>query len=151
MVLPLLAVPIAAAAISSIGKILGGISAKKAAKRRAAQLRQGAQMDLDESGVEAQLALEEDERVGASLAVNAAAGSGGGLRGSALDVLNDLGRQSLGRARAITYRGQTEAWARRNEAREVKKAGSQALTSSIFSAASSFLSSTYSAYATRGG
>ncbi|PZQ57977.1 MAG: hypothetical protein DI570_18925 [Phenylobacterium zucineum] len=129
----------AQAGLSAIGKLLGGGAKRKAAKARAAALEQGAQMDLAEAGLAAQMGLEEDERVAASLAVNAASGSGGGLGGSALRVLDDLGRQSRQKARNTVYRGQTSAWARRNDAAVSRAEASNAMGQSILSAGGSLL------------
>lgn len=152
MVLPLIAAAAVggAAGLSAIGKILGGISAKQAAKQRAAALEQGALMDLAESGLAAQLGLEEDERVAASLATQAAAGSGGGLQGNAGRVLADLGRQSLQKARNTVYQGQTAAWSRRNDASVAKANGRNALTQGFVGAGSTLLSAAAKIYAAGG-
>lgn len=152
MVLPLIAAAAVAgsAGLSALGKILGGISAKSAAKRRAQVNEYSAQQALQESGVEEQLALEEDERAGAALAVAAGAGGGGGLRGSALGVLSDLGRQSLNRARAIAYRGQTAAWAQRQEAKQTRFQGQQALTQGIAGAGTTLLAAAAKIYGAGG-
>lgn len=149
MVLPLViaGLTVGAAGLSAMGKILGGISAKKAAKARAKALEIGAQMDLDESGVAAQLGLEDDERVAASLATQAAAGGGGGLQGSALRVLNDLGRQSLQKARNTVYQGQTAAWSRRNDASVSRANGRQAMTEGVVGAGSTLLAAAAKVYA----
>lgn len=154
MVAPLVVAGVAAAAsagLSAIGKLLGGASAKSAAKRRAQALELGAQMDLNEAGIAAQLGLEEDERVSASLAVNAAAGGGGGLGGSALRVLNDLGRQSLMKARNTTYQGATAAWARRNDANVARAEGRNAMTQGVLGAGGSLIGGFAKLYAAGGG
>ena len=149
MVLPLIVAGamVGAAGLAAVGKILGGISAKNAAKRRAQQLETSAQMSLAESGVAAQLGLEEDERVAGALATQAASGGGGGLRGSALNVLNDLGRQSLQKARNTVYQGQTQAWSARNDAAVAKVNGRNALTEGVLGAGSTLLSAAAKAYA----
>lgn len=151
MVLPLVAAAIASAGISAVGKILGGIGAKKSAQARAKALEMNAGMDLAESGVAAQLGLQQDERVAAQLATQAAAGGGGGLGGSALNVLNDLGRQSLMKARNTTYQGQTAAWSRRNDAQVARADGSNALTGSLIGAAGSLVGGFAKAYAAGAG
>lgn len=149
MVLPLIigAAIAGSAGLAAIGKILGGVGAKTAANQRAANLRAGAQMDLDEAGVAAQLGLEADERQAGALATEAAAGGGGGLRGSALAVLGDLGRQSLQKARNTVYGGETSAWSRRNDAVVAKAEGANALTTGIIGAGSSLLAGAATAYA----
>jgi len=146
MVLPLVAAAVASAGLSAVGKILGGIGAKKAAKARAKALEINAGMDLAEAGVAAQLGLEQDERVAASLATQAAAGGGGGLGGSALAVLNDLGRQSLQKARNTVYGGQTAAWSRRNDAQVARAEGRNAMTGAIIGAAGSLIGGAAKAY-----
>lgn len=151
MVAPLIAAAvIGSAGLSAVGKILGGIGKKSAAKRLAQQLEYAAQLDLREAGLEAQLGLEEDERVAASLATYAAQGVGGGLRGSAQAVLADLGRQSLNKARLTAYRGDTAAWARRNDVKQVKFEGSQALTGGILGAGSTLLGAAAQLYGAGG-
>lgn len=146
MVAPLVVAAVASAGISAIGKLLSGGQKKAAAKARARTLEQGAQMDLQEAGIAAQMGLEEDERVAASLAVNAAAGSGGGLRGSALRVLDDLGRQSLMKARNTVYQGQTQAWARRNDAQVSRFEAKYAMVNAGLGAAGSLIGGAAQAY-----
>ena len=146
MVAPLAVAAVASAGLSALGKILGGASAKSAAKRRAQQLEYSAGMDLAEAGVAAQLGLEDDERVAGQLAVAAAAGGGGGLGGSALRVLDDLGRQSLRKARNTTYQGQTAAWSRRNDAAQARAEGRNAFTQGIIGAGGSLISGAAKAY-----
>lgn len=146
MVLPLVAAAVVSAGLSAVGKILGGVGAKSAAKQRARALETNAQMDLAESGLAAQMGLEQDERVAASLATQAAAGGGGGLQGSSLRVLNDLGRQSLQKARNTVYGGQTSAWARRNDAQVARAEGRNAMTGAIFGAGSSLIGGFAKAY-----
>lgn len=136
MVLPLL---IAAAGMAAAGKLMQGIGANAAAKSRAKALEVNAQMDLDEAGVAASLGLEEDARAQGRLAVLAGSGSGGGAQGSALNVLDDLQRQSLFKTRSTAYRGQTSAWSRRNDATIARREGKAALISSVFSAGSTVL------------
>jgi hypothetical protein len=152
MVLPLIVAGAmaGAAGLSAMGKILGGVSAKSAAKRQAQIGEYNAQMDLGEAGLEAQLALEDDERTAAAAAVAAGAGGGGGLRGSALGVINDLGRQSLAQARAIAYRGQTAAWAARQGAKQDRFQGGQALTQGLLGAGSTVLGAAAKLYAAGG-
>lgn len=146
MVAPVVAAAIGAAGLSALGKILGGIGAKSAAKQRARALELGAQMDLDEAGIAASMGLEDDERQAGRLAVEAAAGGGGGLGGSSLRVLNDLGRQSLMKARNTVYGGQTSAWSRRNDARQARAEGRNALTQGVLGAGGSLLSGYAKAY-----
>jgi hypothetical protein len=153
MVLPLIyaAAIGGAAGLSAMGKLLGGAAKKSAAKRRAQTLEMGAQMDLDEAGFNAQLGLEDDERVAGALATQAAAGGGGGLGGSALRVLHDLGRQSLTKARLTVYQGQSAAWARRNEATQTKAAGKNAFAQGALGAGSTLIGAAARVYAGGGG
>ncbi|WP_397402720.1 hypothetical protein [Phenylobacterium sp.] len=151
MVAPLAAAAIASAGLSAVGKILGGIGSKSAAKARAGALETNAGMDLAESGLAAQMGLEQDERVAASLATQAAAGGGGGLRGSALRVLNDLGRQSLQKARNTVYGGQTAAWSRRNDAQVARTEGRNALTGAVIGAGASLIGGAAKAYDIKNG
>lgn len=135
MVAPLV---IAAAGLGALGKIMGGLSARAAARARAKALEQQARQSLMEGGVEAMMGLEADERVIANATVNAAAG-GGGLQGSASRVLDDLQRQSVFRARSTIYRAEGEARRARYEGKVAKVEGDNALAGSIVSAGSSLL------------
>lgn len=141
---------VGAAGLSAIGKLFGGSKASKAAKDRALALEEGARQRLRESGMEASLGLEDDDRLEGTAAVRAAAGGGGGLRGSAMDVLADLERQSLFKAKSTIYRGLSEARNMITEAKAERKDGKNAKISSYFSAGGSLLSGFASA-AARGG
>lgn len=114
--------------------LLGGNQAKKAAEMAADQSRR-------EAGVEAGIALDQGERVSADAAV-AAGHDGGGLNGSVLNLLEDYGRQSMHNARSAIYRGEAEGRRLEYEGRVKQAEGRQAMVSSVFDAASSFLGGT---------
>jgi hypothetical protein len=114
-----------------ITSFIGGNSAAKAAEAAALQARQ-------EAGAAANIALDEGERVSASAAVSAA-GSGGGLIGSTLSVLEDLGIQSMHNARSAIYSGETEGRRFEYQGRVAKVEGRNALISSAFDAGSTVL------------
>jgi hypothetical protein len=65
-------------------------------------------MARTEGGVAASLAMEEGARARARAATLAAA-SGGGITGSAQEVLDDLARQQMFRARSAIYSAETDA------------------------------------------
>ncbi|HET6972067.1 MAG TPA: hypothetical protein VFH92_13140 [Phenylobacterium sp.] len=134
-----MAIAAAGAGVSAIGKVMAGNSAASADKARAQALETNAQMDLTEAGLKAQQGLVEDERVAARLATEAGAGSGGGLRGNATAILNDLGNQSLMKARNTVYGGETQAWAARNDAAVARAQAKSDKTQGLLGAAGSLL------------
>lgn len=123
--------------LAAIGELITGFGAYYASKAQAKALRAGEQMAKQEAGVASNIALEEGDRVQARAATLAAA-SGGGLTGSAMGVLDDLGRQSMYRARQAVYEGVTEAQRLNFQSRVAKKQGQIALVTSIFKAAATF-------------
>lgn len=129
---------IAAVGLSFIGKLFAGETANNSAKTRARALAQGAAQDRLESGLDAMVGLEDDERTIASATV-AAAANGGGLS-NARGVLDDLQRQSIFRARSAIYRGETQARAREREAAVTLQDGENAKTTGLIGATSSLLS-----------
>lgn len=129
---------LASAGISAIGKVLGGVGGYSAGKAQATALRAGADQARAEAGIEAQLGLEDADRTEGRAATLAAA-SGGGLTGSALDVLDDLERQSQFRAKAAIYRGEMEARSREYEARVAKRQGAVSLVTGITGAGATAL------------
>jgi len=138
MVLPLAALAIASAGLGALGKVLGGVGANTAAKSKAKALEASAAMARDEAGVNAQLALSEAERaLGRAATVGAA--SGGGLTGSALNVLDDLSMQGVFNARRAVYEGETEARNRLMEAAVTRQQGKVQLVSGLIGGASSLL------------
>jgi hypothetical protein len=143
-------IPIAAAGLGALGKISAGKAEKKAAYARAQRLEEGSRQRLQETGLQASIDSEEADRLMGTAAVHAAAGGGGGLRGSALDVLGDLERQSLARTRNTIYRGTSEARAMIQDAAASRTEGKSALRSSLISAAGTLLGGFGQAYAARG-
>lgn len=127
-----------AAGVSSIGKLFGGIGASRAAKARARMLTAQARNVRQEAGIKASMALEDSDRTGARAATLAAA-SGGGLQGSALDVIDDLARQGVYRARQTVRDGLAESAGLLNDATTAKRQGSLELFSSMIDATSTFL------------
>lgn len=142
-------IPIAAAGLGALGKLSAGSADKKAAYARAARLEQGSRQRLQETGLEASIAAEDADRMMGTAAVRAAAGGGGGLRGSALDVLADLERQSLSRTRNTIYRGTAEARNMILDAEASRTEGKAAKRSSLISAAGTLLGGFGQAYAAR--
>ena len=130
-------IALAAAGLSAAGKIFGGITANSAARARARALEDGARQALNEAGVAAQLAIEDDERAMARAVTLAAAGGRGA---TASRVLADLERQSVFRARTAAYRGQAEARNKRYDAQVSRAEGRSALIGSFIDAGSSLLS-----------
>jgi hypothetical protein len=119
-------------AFKGITAFLGGKSEQKAAQAAALQAKQ-------EAAVDANIKLDEGERISASAAV--AAASGGGGTGSALNILEDLGRQASHNARTAIYRGATEASRYEFQGRKARAEGWRTLISETVDAASSFLGS----------
>lgn len=130
-----IAAPLAIAAIGFkvLGSIFGAQSAARAARQRAAQYEAAAQQGLDESGVAAQIQLEQGDRL-AGKAATLAAASGGGTTGSALNVMDDLARQSMFNARSAIYKGQTQARVDRMAEKAATSAGNDAVVSNLVDA-----------------
>ncbi|WP_312598238.1 hypothetical protein [Brevundimonas sp.] len=128
-----------AAGVSSVGKLFGGFGAKRAGQARARMLTNQARNVRQEAGIKASLALEDSDRTGARAATLAAASGGGGLQGSALDVIGDLARQGVYRARQVVRDGLAESAGLLNDATTTKRQGSLDLFSSMIDATSTFL------------
>lgn len=137
MVLPLLM--IAAAGLGAVGKLVGGASARDAAKARASALEAASRQALQEGGVAAQMGLTEDERTIAHATTQAAKG-GGGFGGSTLNVLDDLARQQTFRARSTIYGARKESYGLLTDARASRVEGSNAMLEGIIGAGGSLLS-----------
>lgn len=131
--------PLLAAGISAVGSIIGGVGRRNQARARAAALKDQARNARQEAAVNAQLRLEESDRVGARAATLAAASGGGGLQGSALDVLADLSRQGMYRARQTVRDGVAQGIALMNDAETMKRQGDLDLTVGFFDAATTVL------------
>lgn len=127
-----------AATIAAVGKLFKGVTSFLGGNAEARQLKMAADQHRAEAGVRSNIELEQGARVAATAATRAAA-SGGGVTGSAVDVLADLGRQTMFNARSAIYRGRTQANADLYNADVAKKQGTIDLISSVFDAGSSFL------------
>ena len=134
-----MSLPMLAAGASAVGSLIGGIGGFQAARSRARALKAAARNVRREAGVQASLMLEESDRVGARAATLAAASGGGGLEGSALDVIDDLSRQGVYRARQTVRDGLSEAQALRAEATTARRQGALDLTASMIQAGSTVL------------
>ncbi len=128
-----------ATGVSAVGSVLGGIGKRNAARAKARNLALAARNARQEAGVKASLGLEDSERTGARAATLAAASGGGGLQGSALDVIEDLARQGMYRARQTVRDGLSESVALMNDATTAKRQGDLDLFSSVVEASSTFL------------
>lgn len=126
----------AAAGISAIGSIIGGVGQFAASRGRAKALKRGAAQARREAGVAAGLALEQGDRAAARAAVQAASG-GGGLTGSAIGSLDDLASSAMFNARTAIYEGVSEARNLDYEAKVAKKQGTLALVTAGLMAAGS--------------
>lgn len=128
-----------AAGVSAAGKLFSGLGQRNAQRAKAKALGYAAQNARREAGVKASLALEDSDRTGARAATLAAASGGGGLQGSALDVIGDLARQGVYRARQTVRDGISESIALKAEATAAKRQGDMDLFASAIDAASTFL------------
>lgn len=107
--------------LSALGSLFGGAtqsaSAQAAAERAQAEGAAKSQADLynaqqatQEAAVNTQITLAQGQAAAATAAVQAAA-NGGGFTGSTLGVLQQLSSKALFDARAVAYRGRTQAQA----------------------------------------
>lgn len=128
-----------AAGLSAVGSIMGGFAKRKQQRARAKALEGAARNARQEAGISASLALEESDRVGARAATLAAASGGGGLQGSALDVIDDLARQGMYRARQVVRDGLSQSTALLNDATTARRQGSLDLFGSFVEAGSTVL------------
>lgn len=135
MVAPLL---LAAAGIGAVKSLVGGITGNSAARARGRALDAAARQARAESGVAAQMGMEDDARMMARAETMAAAG-GGGFGGSTLNVLDDLARQSVFKARSTIYRAEREASNSEYEAKVSRRDGRNAMIGGVLSAAGSAL------------
>lgn len=135
MVAPLF---LAAAGIGAVKSLVGGITGRSAARARGRALDAAARQARAEGGVAAQMGMEDDARLMARAETMAAAG-GGGFGGSTLNVLDDLARQSMFKARSTIYRAEREASNSEYEAKVSRKDGTNAMIGGVLGAASSAL------------
>lgn len=136
-----MAVPVAALAVGAkaLGSLFGGIGRFQAGRARAKALRFAARNARQEAGINASIALEESDRVGARAATLAAASGGGGLQGSALAVIDDLARQGMYRARQTVRDGIAKSYALKDEARVARAQADLDLTTGFMDAGSTVL------------
>lgn len=127
-----------AAGVSAVGSLFGGNGKRNANRAKARALQAAARNVRREAGVTASLQLEESDRVGARAATQAAA-NGGGLQGSAMDVIDDLARQGVYRARQTVRDGVSQSVQLLNDATTAKRQGDLELFSSAIDAGSTFL------------
>lgn len=127
-----------AAGVSAVGSFMGGLAKRGASRARARAMQAAARNARREAGVTASLQLEESDRVGARAATQAAM-NGGGLQGSALDVIDDLARQGMYRARQTVRDGVSQSVQLMNDAQTAKRQGDLELFSSMVEASSTFL------------
>lgn len=128
-----------AAGVSAVGKLFSGFGQRNAQRAKAKALGYAAQNARREAGVKASLALEDSDRTGARAATLAAASGGGGLQGSAADVIGDLAQQGVFNARQIVRTGVSESIALMQDARTAKAQGDMEMFSSVIDAGSTFL------------
>jgi hypothetical protein len=137
-----------AAALASAGELFKGITAFIGGNDEKRLMQQAADQARQESSVRANISLADAERAAARAATMAA--GGGGVTGSAIDVLDDLGRQAMFNARSAIYAGESEAQQRLYEGRVAKAEGVKTLITSGVRATSSFLGATGQASAMQG-
>lgn len=105
---PLSIAMMAQSGLSSMGSLFSGIMSFNADNDHAKALNYAAEQAREESGVNAQEALQQGDEAVAKGAVTAAA-NGGGLVGSSVSLLSSLSDQAMFNARAATYRGLSES------------------------------------------
>lgn len=131
---------LASSIASAASSAMKGVNALQMAKYQSRVLRaEGQQARLD-AGTEVQAGLERSARL-TGQGIVAAATSGGGGGGSALDVLQDLSRQSFSEARRVATEGQAAGRAADAQAKVVRKQGRVAFATSMLEAGSTLLSS----------
>lgn len=138
----------AGAAVSAIGAIQQGQSARAAARYNAKMAEDQAAQDRYEASVQAQQkARETYQRLGA---IRAAQGKSGGAAdaGSVLDVIGDVASQGELERQWILRGGEISATGRENTARLDRMQGRAAVTGSYLKAGSELLSGTSNAYYT---
>jgi hypothetical protein len=130
---------IAIAALSSVGKLLGGFGAYSQGKSIERQKQADAVRQNQQGAIEANVALDEADRVAGQAAVDAA-GNGAGLSGSSQDVLGDLERRGKFNARSALWAGQTKAENSLFEGRVARRQGAMKLLTSTVDAGTTLAS-----------
>lgn len=128
-----------AAGMKAVGSLFGGFGKYRQGKARAKALKFAARNARREAGINASIALEESDRVGARAATLAAASGGGGLQGSALAVIDDLARQGMYRARQTVRDGLAQSVALMDEATAARRQAELDLFTGVWGAGTSFL------------
>jgi len=133
MALPL-AIALGGAALSAGAGIYGGVSARNAAKRQATLLNQ--QADLERLAAEYE-AIQSNRQFESLMGEQrlAIAASGSEMEGSALGIIDKTLRDKEETQKNILEAGRAKAAALSDQARQVKKAGKNALFASILGAA----------------
>jgi hypothetical protein len=130
---------VAAAALKAGGQIMGGVSAYRTAKLQAELRRREGDQALQRAQIEQDAILAEGERaIGEGMA--AAGASGLDLSGSATDIFGRLAAERSQMARVSLFEGQMGKDAAYAEARGMKKAGKDALISSLMEATATSIS-----------
>jgi hypothetical protein len=125
-----------AAGISSVGSLFKGVTSFLSGNAQASAERAAAKQSRAEAGVKSSQALAQGDAVAATAATQAAA-NGGGLDGSAMNIISSLGQQSMFNARSAIYRGETEARSDLYNANVDKAQGLQGLIGGTIGAAGS--------------
>lgn len=129
---------IAAAVASAAGSAVQGVNAYQVGAYQSKLAKEQAAQAAADASSQAQQALDEGARTLARGVTIAA--QGGGLNGSALDVLGDLSRQTTYEARRLTTQGLAEAQALATEGRAAKQQGAIGAVSHGLEAASTLFS-----------
>lgn len=127
------------AGLSAVGSLIGGFGRFQQGRARARALKLAARQTRQEAAIAAQIGLEEADRIGARALTLAAASGGGGLQGSARDVLADLSRQGMYRARQTIRDGNAAAIGLENDARVARAQAGLDLFTGVFDAGTTFL------------
>lgn len=112
--------------LEAFGEIVGGYQKGNAAKANAKLAEQSAAIVLEQAGLDEGEARRERSRlVGAQIAATGA--SGVTLDGTPMSTIIDDAVRSESEALAIRYRGKLQATGYKNEAKQLRLAGSQAI------------------------
>lgn len=129
---------IAAAVAKAAGSVVQGVNAYQMGQYQSKALLEQANQARREAASASQIALEQGDRtMGTGITI---AAKNGGVEGSSLDVLGDLGRQSMYEARRSAMEGAAEGRGLTSEAHSRSQHGKIALLTSAFDAGSTILS-----------
>jgi len=124
---------IAAAVAGAAGTALDGASQFADSRYRSAVLKNQADAARRDAGIEVQLNLEDSGR-DLAVAQTIAAKGGGGIEGSALNVMRDLSRQGIYEVQRIAVEGDNASRAAMADAKQAKRQGDFALAGSLIKA-----------------